>query len=82
MKGREIFRAALEIEEIIQRKPKIMMRVKKQSYLIVLLLVLTCGYVQAEDTLPALKDGFVPSTVEEAWMGFDPRKEPLDVDGG
>jgi hypothetical protein len=78
--GMEIFRAALEIEAIIKRKPKIRIKVKNQSYLIVLLLVLASGYLQAEDTLPALKDGFVPSTVEEAWLGFDPRKEPLDVE--
>ena len=36
--------------------------------------------VIAEDTLPPLKDRVAPTTVEEAWAGFDPRKEPLDVE--
>ncbi|MGB1127408.1 MAG: alpha/beta hydrolase family protein [Opitutales bacterium] len=45
-----------------------------------MLWILICGHVSAEDTLPALADGFVPSTVEELWRGFDPRKEPLDVE--
>ena len=45
-----------------------------------LLLMSICGHGHAEDSLPALKDGFVPSTVEELWAGFDPRKEPLDVE--
>lgn len=32
------------------------------------------------DTLPPIKNGIAPSTVEETWAGFDPRKEPLDVE--
>ncbi len=36
--------------------------------------------VSAEDTLPPLVDGKAPTTVEETWAGFDPRKEPLDVE--
>jgi len=36
--------------------------------------------VGAEDTLPPLVDGKAPTTVEETWAGFDPRKEPLDVE--
>ena len=59
---------------------KRMMRTKKQSCLIALLFMVLCGHGHAEDSLPALKDGFVPSTVEEVWAGFDPRREPLDVE--
>lgn len=56
------------------------MKFTKQSSLVALIILMMCGVVQAEETLPPLKDGFVPSTVEEAWRGFDPRKEPLDVE--
>jgi Dienelactone hydrolase family len=33
-----------------------------------------------EDSLPALKDGKSPQTVEELWAGYDPRKEPLETE--
>ena len=33
-----------------------------------------------EETLPPLKNGKAPETFEELWSGFDPRKEPLDVE--
>ena len=33
-----------------------------------------------EETLPPLKDGKAPQTLEQLWAGFDPRKEPLDVE--
>ena len=36
--------------------------------------------VTADETLPSLKDGKAPETFEELWSGFDPRKEPLDVE--
>jgi pimeloyl-ACP methyl ester carboxylesterase len=32
------------------------------------------------ETLPPLKDGASPQTVDEAWGDFDPRAEPLDVE--
>jgi hypothetical protein len=32
------------------------------------------------ETLPPLKDGKAPETFEELWSGFDPCKEPLDVE--
>lgn len=32
------------------------------------------------ETLPPLVDGKAPQTYEEAWRGFDPRAEPLDVE--
>ena len=57
-----------------------MMRVNKQSYLMALLWMSICGLLHAEDSLPALQNGFVPSTVAELWAGYDPRKEPLDVE--
>ncbi|MBT3194814.1 MAG: hypothetical protein HN341_19885 [Verrucomicrobia bacterium] len=53
---------------------------KKTAWSIGLGLVLACNLVGAEETLPPLKDGIAPTTVEEAWAGFDPRKEPLDVE--
>lgn len=34
----------------------------------------------AEETLPPLKNGKAPSAFEAMWAGFDPRKEPLDVE--
>ena len=34
----------------------------------------------ADETLPPLKDDKSPQTFEEMWAGFDPRKEPLDVE--
>jgi len=32
------------------------------------------------ETLPPLVDGKAPQNYEELWKGFDPRKEPLDVE--
>ncbi|MHC4087463.1 MAG: dienelactone hydrolase, partial [Planctomycetota bacterium] len=34
----------------------------------------------ADETLPPLKGDKSPQTLEEMWAGFDPRKEPLDVE--
>ena len=45
-----------------------------------LVLSMASSLAGAEATLPPLKDGIAPKTVEEAWTGFDPRKEPLDVE--
>ncbi len=36
--------------------------------------------VSAEDTLPALKNNTPPKNCDQLWHGFDPRKEPLDVE--
>jgi hypothetical protein len=33
-----------------------------------------------EDTLPVLQGGKAPQNWNEAWRGFDPRKEPLDIE--
>lgn len=43
--------------------------------------LITLGSVSSgADTLAPIKNGIAPSTVEETWAGFDPRKEPLDVE--
>ncbi len=42
--------------------------------------LLVGGWSAAEETLPPLKEGKAPTTVPEMWAGFDPRKEPLDVE--
>ena len=34
----------------------------------------------AADSLPPLKDGKAPQTMEELWAGYDPRLEPLDIE--
>src|SRR5262245_50211926 len=36
--------------------------------------------VAAEETLPPLKDGTVPETIDEIWAGFDPQREPLETE--
>ena len=33
----------------------------------------------AADSLPPLPDGRVPQTVDELWSGYDPRREPLEI---
>lgn len=45
-----------------------------------ILLLLVFATVAKAETLPPLKDGKAPETFEELWSGFDPRKEPLDVE--
>ncbi len=36
--------------------------------------------VTAAETLPPLKEGKVPATLDELWGNFDPRKEPLETE--
>ncbi|MBT3274678.1 MAG: hypothetical protein HN368_16085 [Spirochaetales bacterium] len=36
--------------------------------------------LKAQETLPPLKDGWGPQSVEALWAGFAPRGEPLDVE--
>lgn len=36
--------------------------------------------VPEAETLPLLENGKAPTTVDETWTGFDPRREPLDVE--
>lgn len=40
----------------------------------------TIGTSANAETLPPLKDGASPQTVDEAWGDFDPRAEPLEVE--
>jgi len=42
--------------------------------------LLFLGQAMATETLPSLKDDKAPEAFEELWSGFDPRKEPLDVE--
>ena len=45
------------------------------------LILFSCAIgIKADETLPPLKNGKAPETFEELWAGFDPRKEPLDVE--
>ena len=45
-----------------------------------LVLSVKTGASLGQETLPPLTDGKAPATFEEMWTGFDPRKEPLDVE--
>ena len=52
-----------------------------RTCLLILAVVGTCPVgALAEETLAPLKDGNAPQTLEELWAGFDPQKEPLDVE--
>ena len=47
-----------------------------------LLFLSMAGAVRSEalpDTLPALKNGQSPQTVDEVWAGFDPTKDPIEA---
>ena len=46
----------------------------------VFLLVVWIQASKAEETLPPLKDGQVPQTIEEIWGDYDPRQEPLEAE--
>ena len=37
-------------------------------------------WAKAEETLPALQGDVPPQNYEQLWKGYDPRKEPLDVE--
>ena len=45
-----------------------------------LIALLGMTHLWAADSLPPLKDGKVPQTLEELWGGYDPRLEPLAVE--
>jgi hypothetical protein len=50
---------------------------------IALLLISTASLVQASpagDTLSPLTDGKIPTTLDQLWEGFDPRREALNVE--
>ena len=52
---------------------------KKIIHALLFALVVRLGGAEPE-TLAPLKDGRAPHTFEELWAGFDPRREPLDVE--
>ena len=52
---------------------------KKIIHALLFALVVRLGGAEPE-TLPPLKDGRAPHTFEELWAGFDPRREPLDIE--
>ena len=39
-----------------------------------------CLLALGEDSLPPLRDGKVPQTLDELWGDYDPRREPLEVE--
>jgi hypothetical protein len=55
---------------------------KPLMFLPILLVIWTTPVLAAaaEETLPPLKDGRAPQTLEELWAGYDPRKEPLEAE--
>ena len=53
---------------------------KKQFLRIATLVLAGCASSFSQETLPPLKDGKVPQTVEALWADFDPRAEPLEVE--
>lgn len=42
--------------------------------------LLAFATVRAADTLPPLTDGKMPTNITEMWQGFDPLRDPLDVE--
>jgi dienelactone hydrolase len=47
---------------------------------IVLLYFVRSSASADEETLPPLKDGRAPESIDEIWAGFDPQKEPLETE--
>lgn len=45
---------------------------------IILFALTACG--RTAETIPPLKDGKAPGDFQQMWSGFDPRKEPLEVE--
>jgi len=52
----------------------------RRHLLIMTAMMAACTAVMAAETLPPVKAGKAPQTFEEMWAGFDPRKEPLEVE--
>mgnify|MGYP001166747245 CR=1 FL=1 len=44
------------------------------------ILSISYGDLKLPDTLPALKGSVAPTSLEDMWIGFDPKAEPLDVE--
>lgn len=49
-------------------------------FAVVMLLAVGLANLRAEDSLPPLKDGRVPASVDELWGNYDPKKEPLETE--
>ena len=49
-------------------------------YTTLIAVLLVTASARSEETISPLKDGNAPQTLEQLWAGFDPRKEPLDVE--
>ena len=43
------------------------------------LLLALGAFLRAEDSLPPLKNGKAPTTLDELWGNYDPRKDPLET---
>ena len=43
-------------------------------------LVRGAAMLNAEESLPPLKDGKAPQNFDEMWAGYDPRVEPLEIE--
>ena len=54
----------------------------KKSLIIFALSCLLAGKLltAAEESLPPLKHGKVPQNLDELWGGYDPKKEPLEIE--
>ena len=55
-------------------------KMKKHILIIGIIVLAGCGLGFSQETLPPLKDGKAPQTVEALWADFDPRAEPLEVE--
>lgn len=42
--------------------------------------VVSCPGAEAEESLPPLRDGKVPQTLDELWGAYDPRAEPIEAE--
>jgi len=56
------------------------MKLISKSAILALACLSPISNISAQETLPALVDGKSPQNYEELWKGFDPQKEPLDVE--
>ena len=52
----------------------------KHKLAVALLLMFWVANIHAEETLPLLKDGKVPQNLAELWAGYEPKKEPLEIE--
>ena len=54
---------------------------KQKLTLLILAAIAAAGSLcRAEDSLPPLQDGKAPQNIAELWGGYDPNKEPLEVE--